>query len=111
MATEKTVVTAAKNVSETVAAVKQSLVDNGKINYKRLAEMGNEVSKSLTEVHSAIEGMWKAEKCRELATLESIVRNTVEYMDRLPTAAQAFSSKNPAGGSTSKRASILTKPR
>lgn len=82
-----------------------------KINWKALENRATEMKDELTVVHEQITEIWKKEKCRELATIESAVRNSVEYLAKMPDAIQRYFAKNGKGGNKAKGSSILSKPR
>lgn len=85
------------------------MVNGKKIDWSVVSKEATEMKEKLVAVHEAISVIWGSEKSRELATLESCVRNTVEYLSRIPGAASKFGSK-PAGAD-GKRRSVLSKPR
>lgn len=93
------------------AAVTESrLVVGGKVNFTELAKEATVIKERMIEVHNGISAIWNAQKCRELATVESAVRNVVDYLDKLPDAVKRFSSKTGSTG-TAKGTSVLSKPR
>lgn len=93
-----------------VKEAKQSeMVEGNKINWSVVSKETKMMKEKLVVVHEAIAAIWATQKSRDLATLESCVRNTVEYLDRIPSAASKFGSKPTA--TDGKRRSVLSKPR
>jgi len=99
-----------KVVKAVEAKVGSSMVVGNKVNWRELSKQATIIKDQLVEVHEAIAVVWKAQKCRELATIESAVRNTVEFLDKLPAAISKFDSSK-GGTGTGKSTSLLSKPR
>lgn len=99
-----------KSKSVTAATTDSRLVVGGKVDFTELAKEAAEIKERMIEVHKGITAIWNAQKCRELATVESCVRNVVDYLDKLPDAVKRFSSKT-GGTSAAKGTSVLSKPR
>lgn len=96
----------AKKVTE---ETQSTMVIGNKVNWRELSKQATIIKDQLVEVHEAITSIWRAQKCRELATVESCVRNTVDYLDRLPAAISKFDVKD--GSTATKTSSVLSKPR
>ena len=100
---------AVENVGKKGNVEGKEMVEGTQINWTQVSKETAAMKVKLVSVHEAIGKIWGTQKSRELATLESCVRNAVEYLDRIPAAAGKFGSKTPTADG--KRRSILTKPR
>lgn len=89
----------------------ESKVTTKKIDWNDLTERAEVMKSELTEAHAQITAIWPQQKCRELGTVESSIRNAVNHLDRLPDAIKRYYDKDGKGGSSKKAVSYLSKPR